>query len=246
MLLASKGVTSYQERVPLQILDFAYRHTSSTLQDAVYLATEGYAGGGASQDQAQGQNPDREQQSQTQPQPQQQQQQQQRTAPVRAVNPNNLRTVSIDALKMSIASKLPYQFRTAVPRDFLMELAAERNRIILPGTVRGFAGAGPGVPGAAGSDASGTGPAVTGLPSNSVLMGGVRLPPERFCQTGLGWGFNEEWESDGEEEEEDEQEKEGVDAAGGGANEVKNEDEDGDEDMAAEDGDEKMEDVFGE
>ena len=40
MILANLGVTSYQERVPLQLMDFAYRYTSSTLQDALHLSQE--------------------------------------------------------------------------------------------------------------------------------------------------------------------------------------------------------------
>lgn len=42
MILASNGVTAYQPRLPLQLLDFAYRYTSSTLQDALHLTSEGY------------------------------------------------------------------------------------------------------------------------------------------------------------------------------------------------------------
>ena len=32
LILANYGVTAYQERVPLQLMDFAYRYTSSILQ----------------------------------------------------------------------------------------------------------------------------------------------------------------------------------------------------------------------
>ncbi|KAL8722157.1 MAG: hypothetical protein Q9225_001301 [Loekoesia sp. 1 TL-2023] len=42
MILANLGVSAYQERVPLQLMDFAYRYTSSTLQDALHLTSEGY------------------------------------------------------------------------------------------------------------------------------------------------------------------------------------------------------------
>src|ERR1700760_981093 len=41
-LLASQGVSSYQDRVPLMLLDFAYRYTRSVLSDAQQLAWEGY------------------------------------------------------------------------------------------------------------------------------------------------------------------------------------------------------------
>ena len=46
MVLAHYGVTGYQERVPLQLMDFAYRYTSSTLQDALHLTNEGYGTSG--------------------------------------------------------------------------------------------------------------------------------------------------------------------------------------------------------
>lgn len=35
LILASMGVTSYQDRVPLQLMDFAYRFTHGVLQDAL-------------------------------------------------------------------------------------------------------------------------------------------------------------------------------------------------------------------
>lgn len=42
-LLASQGVTSYQERVPLMLIDFAYRYTRAVLSEASSLDAEGYA-----------------------------------------------------------------------------------------------------------------------------------------------------------------------------------------------------------
>ena len=52
MLLANMGVTSYSERVPLQMMDFAYRHTSSILQDAVHFASEAYNSSGTAANKA--------------------------------------------------------------------------------------------------------------------------------------------------------------------------------------------------
>jgi transcription initiation factor TFIID subunit 9B len=43
-LLATQGVTSYQERVPLMLIDFAYRYTRSILSDGATLSAEGYGG----------------------------------------------------------------------------------------------------------------------------------------------------------------------------------------------------------
>jgi transcription initiation factor TFIID subunit 9B len=36
LILASMGVTAYQDRVPLQLMDFAYRYTHGILQDALH------------------------------------------------------------------------------------------------------------------------------------------------------------------------------------------------------------------
>ena len=41
-VLQNLGVQAYQERVPLQLLDFAYRYTSSVLLDSLRLSAEGY------------------------------------------------------------------------------------------------------------------------------------------------------------------------------------------------------------
>ncbi|PTU23004.1 hypothetical protein P175DRAFT_0474764 [Aspergillus ochraceoroseus IBT 24754] len=202
MLLASLGVTSYQERVPLQLLDFAYRYTSGVLQDAVHLATEGYAGGPGD-------------------------------AASTSRGPSEVNSVSLPALRLSIASRLHYQFQTGLPKEFLMDVAAERNRVALPGATRGFEQQQQQkqqqqqqVNRAAASQSQ----------SQSVLMGGMRLPPERFCLTGMGWKMADEWDSEGEEEVMEEDEEEGGEAGEG-------EDGEGDED---EDEDGKMEDIFGE
>ncbi|KAI5300101.1 GMP synthase (glutamine-hydrolyzing) [Ascosphaera pollenicola] len=209
MLLASQGVTAYQERVPLQLLDFAYRYTSATLQDAVYLVTEGYSGeaaGGAGRGGEGGGGSSSK------------------------VIHHDVNSVSLAAVRMSIASRLHYQFQPSLPKEFLLEMAAERNRVVLPGAVRG-------------ADVGGVPPTPT---SNSVLMGGIRLPPERFCQTGVGWDMNEEWESEGEEEVEADQKKEGEATGGEGKETKKEKEEDEDEDMMDDDdGDGRMEDIFG-
>ncbi|KAB8204361.1 TATA Binding Protein TBP Associated Factor 9 [Aspergillus parasiticus SU-1] len=189
MLLSSLGVTAYQERVPLQLLDFAYRYTSGVLQDAVHLATEGYAGAMGEQAGS-------------------------------SRGPPEVNTVSLPALRLSIASRLHYQFQTGLPKEFLMDVAAERNRVALPGATRGY-------------DQGQAKPAA----NQSVLIGGMRLPPERFCLTGVGWNMKDEWESEGEEEVEEEEPKESNHAGAGGEEEG-----DGGED----DEDGKMEDIFGE
>jgi transcription initiation factor TFIID subunit 9B len=204
MLLASLGVTAYQERVPLQLLDFAYRYTSGVLQDAVHLVTEGYAGATDA-------------------------------GPSSSRGPIEVNSVTLPALRLSIASRLHYQFQTGLPKEFLMDVASERNRVALPGASRGF-------------DTAGQAKS-TSAANQSVIMAGMRLPPERFCLTGTGWNMKDEWDSEGEEEVEDAAAQAGVGQdqernAGGGLVGVK---EEGDEDMGdGDDEDGKMEDIFGE
>ncbi|KAJ5725363.1 uncharacterized protein N7483_006720 [Penicillium malachiteum] len=197
MLLASLGVTAYQDRVPLQLLDFAYRYTSNILQDSVHLATEGYNAAVGDASGNTGKN----------------------------ANSAEVNGVSLPALRLSIASRLHYQFQTGLPKEFLMDVAAERNRTALPGVARGF-------------DVHGgpnAGPAA-GAPNESITMAGMRLPPERFCLTGDGWDMQDEWESEGEEEIE-------MPDAPQGSGAVKSDE--GDEGEGDEDEDGKMEDIFG-
>ncbi|KAH6650087.1 hypothetical protein F5144DRAFT_523032 [Chaetomium tenue] len=42
LLLTAQGVTAFEQRVPLLLLDFAYRHTSAVLSDALHLAADPY------------------------------------------------------------------------------------------------------------------------------------------------------------------------------------------------------------
>ncbi|KAK9328217.1 TATA-binding protein-associated factor TAF9 [Lipomyces starkeyi] len=38
LIMASMGITTYQDRVPLQIMDFAYRYTNAILEDSLLYA----------------------------------------------------------------------------------------------------------------------------------------------------------------------------------------------------------------
>ncbi|KAF7513856.1 hypothetical protein GJ744_006470 [Endocarpon pusillum] len=71
------------------------------------------------------------------------------------------------------------------------------------------------------------------------MIGGVKLPPEKYCLTGVGWGLREEWDSEGEDVEVALQQGEGgLDA--GEAMRTAEAEGDGDEDAEP-----TMEDVFG-
>ncbi|KAI4188422.1 MAG: hypothetical protein L6R41_002152 [Letrouitia leprolyta] len=170
MILANLGVTAYQERIPLQLLDFAYRYTSSTLQDALHLTSEGYGTQAAGIGKA-GSN-------------------------------NDLSAVTLSSLRLSIASRTHYQFNPTLTKDFYHEIAQERNQVQLPPVGKDW---------------------------------GVRLPPEQYCLTGIGWKMKDEWTYINEPERVDD----GPDQV------MLDREEDHDED-GAEDGNERMEEFFGE
>ncbi|KAH0610593.1 uncharacterized protein H6S33_012120 [Morchella sextelata] len=95
LILASMGVSSYQERVPLMLMDFAYRYTSSVLQDALLFSDAIHS-------------------------------------TTNTGGPNPPSSVTLSDLRMSVASRINHQFNTALPKEFLLDIAQERNRVGLP------------------------------------------------------------------------------------------------------------------
>lgn len=106
VILHNLGVQSYQERVPLQLLDFAYRYTSSVLSDALRLSAEGYSG----------------------------QSNEKRRGPGAAAPGANDDSsgITVTALRQAIASRQGSAFEPALPKEFMLEQAADRNRVALP------------------------------------------------------------------------------------------------------------------
>jgi transcription initiation factor TFIID subunit 9B len=149
LLLASHGISAYQQRVPLQLMDFAYRYTNAVFTDALYIQNEAYdqVDGGA---QTKGRGAKQNQ------------------------NKTEEGDISTTALRMAIGSRMGYQFQGSLPKEFLKQLADERNRISLQSQAR---------------DGDKSGP----------VVGGIRLPHEKYCLTGTGWGLKDEWDSEGEE-----------------------------------------------
>ena len=132
--------------------------------------------------------------------------------------------VSLPALRMAIASRMAHQFtgQGNLPKEFLKGLADERNRISLQQQVK--------------DDKTGSG----------ITIGGVKLPHERYCITGMGWGLKNEWDSEGEESDIDEtivRERPAVTGEGEDAQMPDADEEEGMEED--EDGEGKMEDLFG-
>ncbi|KAE8451121.1 hypothetical protein EG329_004793 [Mollisiaceae sp. DMI_Dod_QoI] len=109
MLLSSLGCTAYQERVPLQLLDFAYRHSSSILSDALHLSSDAYVS----------------------------QQTRARDAPPGGGFKEADGQVSQNAVQLAIQSRLQYQFGGGnggggLSKEFLLETAQARNKVALP------------------------------------------------------------------------------------------------------------------
>jgi transcription initiation factor TFIID subunit 9B len=148
MILANMGVHVYTERVPLQLLDFAYRYTSSILSDAQSYEPPLPTNTG--------------------------------TSKKRAAQNDEDSGVSLNALRTAVSARAAGQFQSNLPKEFMLDIASERNRIALPRVEREF---------------------------------GIRLPPERYCFTGAGWGVRERWEEEVEVEEDEEDE--GMDVDGG-------------------------------
>lgn len=182
-VLANLGVQNYQERVPLQLLDFAYRYTSSVLSDSLRLSAEGYTA--------------------------------QASEKRKAAAGDDGSNITVTALRQAIASRQGYAFEPALPKEFMLEQAGERNRVALPKVERGY---------------------------------GVQLPDEKYCLTGVGWGLKEEWDS-----EEDEEAPKVNGSANAAQSAARQEDETmggvdnaGEEDEGDDEGEGKMEDIFGE
>lgn len=120
LILASMGVTSYQERVPLQLMDFAYRFTQGVLHDALLYSDHAAAANNAHNDKAgpvsggSGGNAN---------------------AAAAAVSTSAL---SVEDVRLAIAARVNYQFKPAPPKELLLEMAQERNRRALPQVQPGY------------------------------------------------------------------------------------------------------------
>ncbi|QPG96052.1 hypothetical protein C2857_002987 [Epichloe festucae Fl1] len=110
LLLTSQGVTAYEQRVPLLLLDFAYRHTSSVLNDALHLSGDPYVTQAGSKPSA--------------------------TSGATALAAGDA-PITANGVKLAIGARLGYQFRGGssgggISKDYMQELARERNKVALP------------------------------------------------------------------------------------------------------------------
>ena len=221
-------------------MDFAYRYTTSVLADALHIQNEGYdvpadapggsaaagssgtgrgRGGGTAGGAGRGQGKNTG------------------GGGAGGGGAGEDGEINLSSLRLAIGSRIGYQFTAGnMPKDFVKGLAEERNRIGL--NVGGREAVEKG--GAAGANTAGVGGLAAGV--GGTTMAGVKLPHERYCLTGVGWGMKDEWDSEGEEDVEDgDGDEMNVDRAAPDAN-----DDDAEVEMGEdEDGEGNMEDVFG-
>jgi len=87
LLLTSLQVPAYHPKVPIQLLDFAYRYAQSVLLDAQAYADHVHGQGSV---------------------------------------------IGVEDVRLAVSSKVTHSFRGPPPKEFLLEVAAERNRRPLP------------------------------------------------------------------------------------------------------------------
>lgn len=146
--------------MPQILLDFAYRHTASVLSDSLFLGADPHTTHAGSKPSASS------------------------GAAASVPGTGGDATVSANAVRLAIGSRLAYQFHGGggatggggISKDALANLAAERNKVALPR-----------------------------VPPNEW---GLRLPSERFVMTGMGWGLRDvlaRSEDDSEAEDDDQE-----------------------------------------
>ena len=92
LLLTSLQVSAYSNKVPIQLLDFAYRYTHGILLDAQAYADHAHGQGSV---------------------------------------------IGVDDVRLAVSSRVGHSFRGPPPKEFLLEVAAERNKRPLPAVREG-------------------------------------------------------------------------------------------------------------
>lgn len=134
LIFATQGVTSYEDQVPLQLMDFAYRYTREILQDAMVYndyahptqSNAGNVGGGplaGNNTNASNNNNNNNNNSSSN---------NNNSNSSDNSEGNNNQMITNEDIRLAIAARTSYQFKPIPPKKMLMELAAERNEKPLP------------------------------------------------------------------------------------------------------------------
>lgn len=157
LIFATQGVTSYEDQVPLQLMDFAYRYTSEVLQDAMVYndyahpnqSNAGNIGGGPL-----GGSTNNNTNNNNTSQSTNNNNTSNNTDGGDNNGGSNNQMITNEDIRLAIAARTSYQFKPIPPKKMLMEFAAERNEKPLPAV---------------------------------MPMWGLRLPPEKYCLTAKDW-----------------------------------------------------------
>lgn len=116
LLLASQAIHQYEDQVPLQLMDFAYRYTKSVLKDALmyndYMESNAVT---QPSDNSNNDNTSGTQQSGS-----------------NNDNAKNTSKLTVEDIRLAIAARTQYQFKPTAPKELQLQLAADRNKKALP------------------------------------------------------------------------------------------------------------------
>lgn len=175
LLLASQSIQQYEDKVPLQLMDFAHRYTRGVLMDAMVYndyAVENNGGAvgagvgsaaGAAGASGSGANNNNSNSSSNNASGNAGSGKSAKGGSSGGGNTNSLgsgmssnggKNLSVEDIRLAIAARTQYMFKPTAPKELPLQLAAERNKKPLPQVMGSW---------------------------------GVRLPPEKYCLTAKSW-----------------------------------------------------------
>lgn len=122
LLLASQAIHQYEDQVPLQLMDFAYRYTRGVLKDAIMY--NDYMGANIPMDSTTSASTTTSNTNNT-------------DSNTNNTDPNshdkkNKKGLTVEDIRLAIAARTQYQFKPTAPKELMLQLAADRNKKALP------------------------------------------------------------------------------------------------------------------
>lgn len=118
LLLASQSIQQYEDRVPLQLMDFAHRYTRGVLMDAMvyndYASENAPGGSNAAANATNAKNAPKA------------------NTLGSGMTSNGGKNINVEDVRLAIAARTQYMFKPTAPKELLLQLAAERNKKALP------------------------------------------------------------------------------------------------------------------
>lgn len=122
LLLASQAIHQYEDQVPLQLMDFAYRYTRGVLKDAIMY--NDYMGANIPIDSTTG-TTDSTTTTTTN-------NNSNNTSDSTSNDKKNKKMLTVEDIRLAIAARTQYQFKPTAPKELMLQLAADRNKKALP------------------------------------------------------------------------------------------------------------------